>query len=484
MKKLAFFGLFAFLVLSAIVLFRTLSNTMPQNTIPPARLMAVDAKVSAEHLAGAIRFKTVTLQNRADTDWHVFSAFQDWMYATYPDFYQAVSTEQVETYAQLNIWAGSDPDLAPVVFLAHQDVVPAHESDGGWDFPPFEGVIKNGFVYGRGAIDDKGALIAILEAANQLAKSGFQPRRTIIFAFGHDEEVSGSGAKAIVDRLAARNIHPWAVLDEGGAIVTGLPGMPGKVASIGVAEKGYLTLILTAKARGGHSSTPPEYTAIGALSKAIAKIESHPFANHRDQVMTKMLETSAPTQPFVKKMLLSNLWLFGPLVENTLRKTEMMRAMMGTSIAPTIIKAGFKENALPRKAEAYVNFRLHERDTIKSVMAHVKKVVDDENITIRISDNIGTEASPVSQIDTGPYLWIKEAVQASFPDALVLPNTVLGGTDSRHYAAITSDIYRFAPYVFDSSDIARIHGLGERMNVEAFAKAIAVYALLMQKSGQ
>ena len=484
MKKFLFGLLALVVIIIAIVLVRTVSHgKQVQNNVPLADLIDVDAAQAAANLSRAIRFKTVTMQNREDTDWPLFLKFQSWLKTTYPNFYGVVQSEQVVEYAQLNIWQGSDASLAPIVFLAHQDVVPAKASDEGWDYPPFDGTIADGFVYGRGAIDDKGSLIALLEGADRLAASGYKPKRTLIFAFGHDEEVAGRGADAISKLLETRGIKPYAVIDEGGAILTGMSGIPGQLASIGVAEKGYLTLKLTAKARGGHSSTPPEYTAIGALAKAITKLEASPFENGRDIVMNKMLKATAPRMPFKQRMAIANLWLFGPMVEKNLRENELTHAMMGTTIAPTIIDAGFKENALPREATAYINFRLHSRDSIKSVTEHVRKVIDDENIDISMNDNIGAEPSPVSQIGTGPYLWLEEVVNATFPEALVAPNTVVGGTDSRFFARNTDDIYRFAPYVFDASDIARIHGLNERMNVEAFAKAVQVYYLMVEKAG-
>ncbi len=275
-----FLGVLAVLtLLIAVMLFRTFSlpkaEFISSNT--SASLISVDANLVASHLSEAVRFKTVTTQNREDTDWQVFLKFQAWLLQTYPNFHGAVKSEQVEQYAQLHIWQGSDSSLAPIVFLAHQDVVPALETDAGWDYPPFSGEIAGGFIYGRGTIDDKGSLIAILEAADRLAASGYTPKRTLMFGFGHDEEVSGSGAKAIAELLKSRGIKPYAVIDEGGAITTGMPDVKGPVARIGVAEKGYLTLVLTAKAQGGHSSAPPNYTAIGALSKAIVAIEANPM---------------------------------------------------------------------------------------------------------------------------------------------------------------------------------------------------------------
>lgn len=483
-KKMALLLLLAVLILIAIIGWRTSVVSKPQiNTQSPAKLVNLDAQEMAQNLSKAIQFQTVTQQNRDDTNWPVFLEFQNWLKSTYPDFHAVVQTEQIETYAQFHTWQGTDASLDPIVFLAHQDVVPALETDAGWDFPPFSGAIENGYVYGRGTIDDKGSLIGILEAANRLAQDGFKPKRTLMFAFGHDEEVLGSGAKAIAALLKVRGVTPYAVIDEGGAITTGMPDVKGPVARIGVAEKGYVTLILTATGQGGHSSSPPSYTAIGGLSKAIAAIEANPFERGLDPVIKAMLTATAPEQEFKGRMAIANLWAFGGMVETQMAQAAAGRAMMGTTIAPTIIDAGFKENALPRTATAYVNFRVHSRDSIQSVTEHVRRVINDPNIKISQSDNIGSEPSPVSQFDAGPYLWLKQAVQATFPDTIVAPNTVIGGTDSRYFSVVTNDIYRFAPFVLDATDLARFHGLNERMAIDTYVKGVQVYHLMLTKAG-
>ncbi|MBL4869942.1 MAG: M20 family peptidase [Robiginitomaculum sp.] len=482
-----FFGVFALLLVTiCVMLFRTLSVSKPTETrsVADQVLIVVDKNLVAQNLAKAVQFKTVTAQNREDTDWQVFLDFQAWLLETYPDFYKAVQSQQIETYAQFHVWQGSDPSLAPIVFLAHQDVVPALEADTGWDFPPFGGVIADGFINGRGTIDDKGSLIGLLEAADRLVASGFKPKRTLMFGFGHDEEVSGSGAKAIAELLKSQGISPYAVIDEGGVITTGMPDVKGPVARIGVAEKGYLTLVLTARAQGGHSSVPPNYTAIGALAKAIAAIEANPFESGLDKVSIAMLKATASEQEFMGRLAIANLWLFKPLVEKKMREIPTGRAMLGTTIAPTIIKAGFKENALPRDAVAHVNFRLHSRDTVASVTEHVRRVINDKDIEISLSGNIGAEASPISQIGSGPYLWLEDVVNQAYPGTIIAPNTVLGGTDSRYFALVTNDIYRFAPYVLDASDFSRFHGLNERMSIENFAKTVQVYHLMLKTAGE
>lgn len=489
MKKLKVFILAALAViilLAVIVLARTFaaSKESGNDKVAQVSLIDINKDATAARLAEAIRFKTVTQQNRDDTDWQEFKNFQDWMQVSYPAFYDAVVSETVENYGLYHTWKGSDTSLQPIVFMAHQDVVPASEDpDSGWEFPPFGGDIDNGFIYGRGTVDCKGTLIGILEAADRLAASGFKPKRTLIFSFGHDEEVAGRGAQAAAELMKSRGIKPYAVIDEGGAIASGLPGMKRPVALVGVAEKGYLTLILTAKARGGHSSTPPPYTAIGALSKAIATIEANPFESGMDEVAIAMMKTMAQEQDFKARMAMANLWLFKPFVEKRLKADDTSRAMLGTTIAPTIIDAGFKENALPREAKAYVNFRLHSRDSVESVTERVRKLINDPNIEIVMADGIGSEPSPVSQINTGPYLWIEDVINQTFPETLVSPNMVLGGTDSRYMALVTDDIYRFAPFSFHVEDMTRIHGLNERMNVDAFAKGIQAYYLMIEKAG-
>ncbi|MBL4616396.1 MAG: M20 family peptidase [Robiginitomaculum sp.] len=476
------------LFLAAIVSYRTFAAAPVAVTLPtPPQLIKVNSAELATNLSQSIRFKTVSNQDPQLFDLNEFIAFQNWLQQTYPDFYAVVKTQMLAGSTQLNIWQGSDQSLSPVVFLAHQDVVPADETaNSGWIEPPFAGNIKDGFIWGRGAIDDKGSLIAMLEAANRLAASGYQPKRTLIFGFGHDEEVGGNGAKAIAALLQSQGIRPWAVFDEGGAITTNMPDIAGPVARIGVAEKGYLTLILTARATGGHSSTPPKTTALGGISRAIAAVEANPFEKKLDPVLIAMLQATAKSTEngFVKRMILSNLWLFGGLVEAQLLGSKSGSAILGTTIAPTILHAGTKENILPREAIAYINFRIAGRDSIESVISHISKAINNPDIEITISNPPGSEPTPISQIGTGPYAWLSKVITDGFPGTLIAPNTVPMATDSRHFTKITDDIYRFAPYTFDSSDLSRIHGLNERIGVDDFAKGVQVYYLMLERAGQ
>lgn len=481
------FGLIVTLIvgLAAVVGIRTAMIAPPnvESASSTPRFLEVNSDQAADRLSQAIQFKTVSYQDRTQQDDTQFIAFQSWLRETYPEFYSVVSVESFAGLTLQHVWQGSDPSLAPLVFLAHQDVVPALGTDKGWDYPPFSGSVKDGFIYGRGTLDDKGSLIGLMEAANTLAQSGFLPTRTLIFVFGHDEEVEGTGAKAVADAMAAQNIAPYAVFDEGGAVVSGVV-MEGQAAVLGVAEKGYLTLTLTSEAVGGHSSTPSEYTAIGALSRAIAAIEANPFERNLDPVTREMIAALAPSQPFVKRALMSNLWLFGPLVEHSFAESDTTRALLGTTIAPTIFNAGFKENAMPREATALVNFRLHSRDSAASVIAHVTRVIDNPNIKITQTPSLNSEASPISQIGTGPYVMIADVLADAFPGVPIVPNTVSGATDSRFFTSVTSDIYRFTPIQTTAEDLKGFHGINERIGVEAHARSIQVYHRLLQNSGR
>lgn len=474
------------LALLIIIITRTimLGKEVPGPKIDPVGLVTVDQEAAAQNLAAALRFRTVTTQRPEDTDWTQFTAFQIWLRETYPAFFAAVSSDTVGTHGMMLSWAGSDASRDPLVFMAHQDVVPALEGkSGGWTYPPFDGTRAGGFIYGRGALDDKGSLIAILEAAEMLASEGFIPARTLIFIFGHDEEVAGNGAQKAAELLKSRGIAPYAVVDEGGAVAENMGGIPGEAALIGVAEKGYMTLILTAEATGGHSSRPPGTTAIGQLAKAIAKIEASPLESGLDDVSRKMLLASAPRMRFRDRMIMANLWLFGPVVEAQLRKDPAMRAMLGTTIAPTIIEGGFKENALPRTATAHVNFRLHNRDSSQSVIKHVSDVINDPSIKIEVSSGFASEPSPISQIGSGPYNWLAGVIKESYPAAAIVPNTVIAGTDSRFLALVTNDIYRFAPYKIVGEDMARIHGIDEKISETNFVRTIQTYYKLLQTGG-
>ena len=402
----------------------------------------------------------------------------------YRDCSKAATREIVGGYSLLYTWAGTDPSLDPVLLMSHLDVVPiAPGTQSQWEEAPFSGAISGGYVWGRGTIDTKGSLVAMMEAADMLAAKGFAPARTIMFAFGHDEELGGDdGNAAIAALLQARGVKLAWVADEGGVIGEGLmPGVDGPVAMIGVAEKGSVSLAITAHAKGGHSSMPPaaDETAIGRLARAIGRIGDAPFESKVDGATRRMFESLAPGVPFMQRMVYANLWLFEPVVRAIMGKSQSGAAQLHTTIAPTIISGGVKENVLPPDAYAVVNFRIHPRDTGGSVIAHVREAVDDPEVSVEAMP--GTrEASKVSNIDGEGYRVLTQAIRESFPATLIAPYLVVGGTDSRHYLPITDNVFRFIPIRMGADDMARFHGTNERVSVENMGEAVAFYIKLME----
>src|SRR3954447_23099272 len=323
-------------ILAGVLLYNVASHGSRQIQVAAVSRVAVEDQDAAARLGEAIRFQTISSFTDPDSDAEALRGLQAHIAKSFPAFHAAAKQETVATYSLLYTWEGTDPKAAPIALLAHQDVVPvAPGTAKDWQHPPFDGGIADGFVWGRGSWDDKGNLYAMLEAAEQMTKAGFRPKRTIFFAFGHDEEVGGTrGAKAIAALLASRGVRLDYLLDEGLLITEGLvKGLDRPAALIGVAEKGYATLVLTAHATPGHSSMPPRETAIGMMSAALARLEDHRLPTQLRSTVSEMFDTLAPEMGGVNRLVLSNLWLFKPLLLRQLEKESTTEAMVRTTTA-------------------------------------------------------------------------------------------------------------------------------------------------------
>ncbi len=481
-------GLVAVVVLIAgIVVVHTMMIAAPPasavSPLTPAPI-AVDTGRIARDLGAAVRFQTVSYSAGAHEaeKFAALDAMRGWMEKTYPAFHRA-ATREIMDHTLIFTWKGKDAGAPPVLLMAHMDVVPVVPgTEKDWAHRPFSGDIAGGYVWGRGAIDDKGCLVTILEAANALAAKGFQPQRTIMFAFGQDEEVGGSkGNKLAAQALARRGVHFAWVLDEGGAIVNEpFPGVETPIAFIAVSEKGYLSLKLVAHGTGGHSSRPTNDMAIARLSQAVLAVVDHPFSSGLDNVQREKMAVIAPHAPFVTRLLLGNLWLTAPIVQHYMEAIPDSAARLHTTIAPTLIDGGVKDNVLPPNANATFNFRLHPRDTIASVTEHVTKAIADPKVRVIALSETQTEASKVSDLHSPAGDFIVSQLQASFGDLPVAPDTTTGATDSRHYLPIADQVFRLDPFHFDVDDLGRIHGTNERLAISDLAPAVAFYMRLMQ----
>src|SRR5690348_5180190 len=485
MKRILLALLVVVVGLAAAVVTRALGFHSRQAAVPPVPPEPLDTTALAQRLAGALRFKTISYQDSMQFQPREFEGLQRYLRESFPKVHAALKLEKVNGYGLLYEWTGSDASLAPVLLLAHQDVVPVElGTEGKWTEPPFEGRIAGGYVWGRGALDDKGSLVATLEAVERLLSGGAKPRRTVYLAFGYDEEVGGRrGAARIAALLASRNVHPEFVLDEGGALATGLiPGVAAPVALIGIAEKGYVTVELTAQAEGGHSSMPPGATAVGILATGLTRLEARQMPRAIRGPTADMFDYLGPEMPFAPRLVMANRWLLGGILTTRFGSTPQGNALLRTTTAPTVLQAGVKENVLPSTARALVNFRILPGDSVATVLEHVRRTVDDPRIGVRALETTFSNPSPVTPVAAEPFQLLARTIRQVVPGTVVTPWLVVGATDSRHYARLTPNVLRFVGATIGPDDLRRVHGTDERIGVQAYANSVRIYIQLLKNA--
>jgi len=487
MRRWLRFGGLALVALTAVVLVRAARFTSRQPEVAALPPVFVEVQPVAKRLAAGLRFATVSSQDPTLLDAEAFRGFHRFLEESYPRVHRVLARERVNDWSLLYTWRGRDPSLQPVLLAAHIDVVPVDAgSAGDWTHPPFEGVVADGFVWGRGAMDDKASLFCMLEAIEGLLAERFAPQRTVYLAFGHDEEVGGErGAAEIATLLTARGVRLAFVIDEGGMVVEPgtVPGFSGRIAAIGIAEKGSVSIALDAVADGGHSSTPPRHTAVGVVSAAVAALERSPLPARIDGTTALFFDYLGPELGFPLRAVSANRWLFGPLLEWVLSQAPTTDAMQRTTTAATIVEGGVKENVLPIRARAVVNFRIHPSDSIDAVVDHVRRVVDDDRVSLQVGVRSSPrEPSPVSPVDSEAFGEIARTAREIFPDSVAVPMLVLGGTDARHYVETTPRLYRFVPFAFGGDDLKRAHGTDERIAVDNLISGVRFYRRLLERS--
>lgn len=441
----------------------------------------------AERLAGAMRFETISYEHASDFRGEPFDAHEAYLRENYPRTHAALHLEKVNGYTLLFKWPGSDPTLKPGLFMSHTDVVPVEAvAAAEWSHPPYAGIIEDGFVWGRGALDVKIGVILWLEAVEQLLGEGVVPRRTIYLSFGHDEEIGGKqGAVGVAALFRERGIELAFLFDEGGMIIDDFPLLPGRtVANVVTAEKAYYTVTLTARGVSGHSSIPPKSTAIGRLARAITKVEENSMPARLSLPVREMLAAASPYLPMSQRFAINNLWLMGGAVKRSFLKVDLNAALIRTTFAVTIVSGGVKENVIPERAQAIVNVRILPGDTPRDVLEHLERVIDDQGIEIEGED--WGEAAPPASVEGPAFRLASEAVSEVLPDVVVLPGLVPGATDTRHFVGVADEILRFVPMRLGIEQVSGAHGRDERIAVEPLAQSreIAVGMIRRAASGE
>lgn len=436
------------------------------------------------NLAKAIRFETVSNDDVSKVDMKVFESFHAFLKSAYPLVHARLEKEVVGEASLLFTWRGTDREARPLLFAAHIDVVPIEPgTHGDWTHPPFEGAVADGCIWGRGTMDCKGMLVAIMEAAEALLASDYTPERTVYLAFGQDEEVGGHrGAEKIAALLESRGANPELVVDEGGVLAdVKIPGFKRPLAAVGVAEKGYLTVELKAETEGGHSSMPPRHTAIGILAGAICRLEKRQFPAKLGDDTMETLARLLPELPSYLRIALKNTRLTGLLMRAASSRVNILNAMLRTTTAVTMIRGGTKDNVLPQEASATINMRIYPGENVESVTSRVNKVVDDERVSVRISGEASDPSAP-SRLDSTGFSILERSIREIVPDVVVLPYLVLGMTDARHYTLISDSVYRFCPIRVTKDDQDLAHGTDERIKVDNFGEFITFYERLIKNS--
>lgn len=487
-RKLIFGVLALLLALMLVVVGKTFLTSSKQLQVAPEKPVAVDSAAAASRLSAAVKLQTISSATDAEASADAFKALHQHIQTSYPKLHAALKRELVGSYGLLYTWPGSDPKAKGIALFAHQDVVPiAPGTEKDWQQPPFSGVIDGGFIWGRGAWDNKSNLFSQLEAVEMLVASGFQPKQTVYLFFGQDEEVSGHrGAEVLAKRFKAENVKLEFILDEGTLIIEGiLKGLDKPAALIGMAEKGYLTVILTATATPGHSSMPPpspRESAIGMMSAALSRLEDKQFPVQIRGLAGDMFDTLAPemTSP-TNRIALSNLWLTKSLLESQLSKSASTAALMRTTTALTVMNAGERDNVLPGRAEAKVNFRVLPGDTSDDVIKHTLLAVGEA--PIKAAKHPGfSEPSKVARTDAAGYQAIAKSVRQLHPDVIVAPSLMLGATDSRYFDDIADNVYKFSPVRAGPNDLVRFHGTNERISVANYTEMIQFYYQLLKNA--
>ena len=466
------------LVFLTVIFIRTALFVPKEKSRPEPAAEEFDREKSVDALAALIRCRTVSRYDSDEEDDGEFEKLYGLLPKLYPHVYEACTLTRLPDRGLLFHWKGRT-SADPSVMMAHYDVVPVEES--GWVKPPFDAVIENGVMWGRGTLDTKVTFNGVLSAADHLIGTGFVPEHDMYFAFSGGEEVNGMGAVRIVEWFNQHGIRPALVVDEGGAVVENVfPGVKKPCGLIGIAEKGYLNCTFTVKSGGGHASSPAPHTPIGVLSKACCDVENHPFPMHLTLPAAAMFDTLGRHSTFLYRMIFANLRLFSGVLNLLAKKSGgEMNALLRTTCAFTQAEGSDAPNVIPPEASMTANLRLNPADTVDSALAYLEKTIANGDVVLTAANAM--EPSPVSEIGCPAWDKVAAAVADTWPGCIVSPYLMVQCSDSRHYRDLSDHVYRFSAMALTKEERASIHGHNERIRLENIGKAVEFYIRLMKQ---
>ena len=465
-------------VLIAVILVRTALFRPKEQKEAAYEEISFDREAALGALAALVRCRTVSSEDPAKEDDAEFEKLIALLPALYPRVFETCTLLRLPDRGLLFTWKGREPGK-PAVLMAHYDVVPVEEEN--WEVPPFEALIRDGAMWGRGTLDTKSTFNGILSAAENLLAQGFTPLHDIYFAFSGGEEVNGLGAVHIVEYFTERGIEPELVLDEGGAVVENVfPGVIKPCGLVGIAEKGMMNLEFSVKSSGGHASAPAPHTPIGKLSAACARVENRPFRAHFTKPALEMFDTLGRNSSFVYRMIFANLWAFGWILDLICKKSGgELNALLRTTAAFTQMQGSKAPNVLPPSASMVANLRLNPQDSVRGALGRIRAVVKDPDVELRVLRSF--EPSPISRTDCEGWRRVSSAVAGTWRGCLVAPYLMVQCSDSRHYRKLSDKVYRFSAMDLTKEERASIHGNNEHIRLDTACRAVEFFIRVMKQ---
>lgn len=467
---------------SSCLSLRTLKyRNAPEIVTIPYQHPYIDTLQAAKNLSEAIRIATHSMTGEYKEISQPFLDFHAFLAHTYPNIHTHAERFIINQFSLIYHFKGSNPALQPGLFLAHQDVVPAPD-EAMWEYAPFSGAIENGYIYGRGTLDMKSTLIALMEAMEHLIIQGTALERDIYFCFGHDEEIpTTEGAQKIVEWMQEREITPAFVIDEGGIMLDGAPlDIKHTFAFIGTSEKGYVDMEIKQTSSSGHSSIPIYPTTAARLAESLLKIEKSPMKPIFTPALRQTIDIAAPYLPFKYRIACANIDLFFPTVKRRLQRIPVTNTLISTTCTPTMLWASETANVMPKEAKALLNIRIVDGYNREDVRKHIQKIVGKD---VQVTYTGGTDPIPMSPIDIDAYRYLTEAIVAVAPKTVSVPYAFMANTDSRYFYPICKNIYRFTPLLLTMEDQYRYHSTNERCSIDNLALAIHFYISYFKRIG-
>jgi carboxypeptidase PM20D1 len=508
MQKIVLFILIIIAVFATVLIVKTFNHPFARLSDKQSEPIKVTvSELSVKRFARGLQFATVSHIDSADNDFAKYDSFRLFVRSAYPRVFSKFTDTLLNAHQWLLHWKGKNPSLKPLLFMSHYDVVapgdynyeessigqnvfdfsdqiapPPSDEFTKWKFGPFSGAVTEGRIYGRGAIDMKGVVFSLLEAADTLLANGFVPERDIYLALDPDEEVGGlRGAAYLAAYLKARNLQFETIYDEGGIVATPgtAEGINQNIAFVGMGEKGVVGFRIKVKGIGGHSSMPPLQTAAGNAAVIMQRLEKNQFNQRLIEPTQNFLNVAGAGMGFIGRMAIANQWLLSSLLLKQMEKNPQANALTRTTTAITMLKGSDGNNVLAPVVEVVVNFRILPGETSTDVLLHLKKACEGFEVAID-TPRVPVEPSKLSPADGRGYAVIKEAVDKLYPGTLVTPYLTIGATDCKHMGDLSNRIYRFMPVLLNPIEQRSIHNFNEYMSIDNFGRMISYYSYLMQ----